>query len=158
MFCVLLRTTFATFNRFMEKPLFIFDFSKPSLRRLANRLFAISEMCKFKGFLFFTLFQTWFYVNFMFYTHQFLFVFTWHESWMIFIIEFFWSFCCCFASCDAFQRRRIQLCFIRRRNDAITSSYTDYWHWKLWKNVNSSFYQPQNCISKLGWPSVFENR
>ena len=89
-----------------------------------------------------------FYVNFMFCTHHHLFVFAWHEDQLIFIIEFFWSFCCCFAFCDAFQRRRIQLDFIQHRNDVITSSYIDYWYWMLWKNVNSSFYQFQNCIMK----------
>ena len=150
MFCILLYTTFATFNKFMKKPLFIFDFSKSSSRRFAHRLFVISKMCKFRNILFFTSFQTCFSCKFHVCMHHHLFVFTWHKNQMIFIIEFFWSFCCCFASCDAFQRRRIQLDFIQRRNDVTTPSYTDYWHRISREGVNSSFYRPQNCIMRCG--------
>ena len=149
MFCILLHTMFAKLNKFIKKSLFIFDFSKFSSRRLARERFVISKMCKCKNVLFFTSFQV-FHVNFMFCTHHYLFVFAWHENQMIFIIEFFWSFCCCFASCDAFQRRRIQFDFIQRRNDVTTPSYADYWHWISREGVNSSFYQPQNCIMRCG--------
>ena len=150
MFCVLLRTTFATFNKFMKKSLPVFDFSKLLSRRLARKLFAISEMCKLRNVLFLTSFQMCFSCKLYVCTHHHLFAFARHENWMIFIIEFFWSFCCCFASCDAFQRRRIQLGFIQRRNDVTTPSYTDYWHRIPREGVNSSSYRPQNCIIGCG--------
>ena len=138
------------FNRFMKESLPVFDFSEPSSRRLARRLFAISETCKLRGILFLTSPQVCFSCKLHVCTHHHLFVFAWHESQMVFIIEFFWSFCCCFASCDASQRRRIQLGFIQRRNDATTPSYAGYWHRIPREGVNSSSYRPQNCIMRCG--------
>ena len=134
----------------MKKSLFIFDFLKFSWRLFARKLFVISKMCKFKNVLFFMSFQTCFSCNFHVCTQcnfVFIVIFTWHENQMIFVIQFFWSFDCV-ASCDASQRRWIQFGFIQRHNNITTSSYANYWHRILWKNVNSSFYQSQNCIMK----------